>query len=358
MKKNARKSVIFYLLILPFLTSCIYDIVDDPFNIEEAISSYDLRVVISSEKHLAFPDLIYHDKTWYVTYRESDLHVLGTYSKIIVLKSVDFKNWTFCNSYENPLYDLRDPKFSFNEVTNELYLHFHGASNLSQTSRYSLTRENFYVSYNKQIGKFNDEEKVKKLKLPTTNSYSWLWRPIWHDGNLYAAGYLSGLKFHKYTNIDTVPYTIFNSSIGGETTLRFYKNRLYALSRYGDGAMFGESTLSNDSLLKLDKSIDNLMQWTILNFNGQLGGPNMLIKDSVVYIGGRIKQREVPRTAIYKYSLKDKSLNLMEELVSYGDNSYPGLYIKNDSLYGVYYTQSNNYNMYEILSFVLNLRKY
>lgn len=356
MKRNTSK--LFFLLISLFLTSCFYDIIDDPFNVEEAIDNYDLRVVASSEKHLAFPDLIYYDSTWFVTYRESDLHVLGTYSKILVLKSVDFRNWIFCNSFENPSYDLRDPKFSFNEITNELYLHFHGASNLTQTSRYSLTRENFYVSYNTQNSKFNDEDKIKILKLPTSNSYSWLWRPIWHDGNLYAAGYLSGLKFHKYTDIESVPYTIFNSNIGGETTLRFYNNRLYALSRYGDGAIFGESTISSDSMMKLDKSIDNLMDWTTLKFNGQLGGPNMLIKDSTVYLGGRIKQKEIPRTAIYKYSLKDKSLNLMEELVSYGDNSYPGLYIRNDSLYGVYYTQSRDFDKFEILSFVMDLRKY
>lgn len=88
---------------------------------------------------------------------------------------------------------------------------------------------------------------------------------------------------------------------------------------------------------------------------GQLAGPNMILHNNIAYIGGRTKIDEVDRTSIYKYSLISKEIDLINALESYGDNSYPGMVLINNVIYGIYYTQNKNFNGYEIKSFKFEL---
>ena len=109
-------------LFVVLLNSCLIDI---PENIDWNTDNYEPEVMVTSHYHLGFPDLAFYKNHWYVSYRESDDHggPLTTFSKIHILRSTDFKKWDEINVYEYPGYDLREGVFSYNDKTDNLYLH-------------------------------------------------------------------------------------------------------------------------------------------------------------------------------------------------------------------------------------------
>jgi hypothetical protein len=341
---------IFFSFLVIFLSSCIFD--DSPivsWNEEE----HRQNIILESANHLAFPDLIKYKDSWYVVYRESDAHVNGSFSKINVLKSNDFVNWFECNTYEKKGWDLRDPKFSLNDKNDHLYLHIHAANEAGTNDlKYATIRENYYIKFDRRYNRFEEFETKKLINHKGYFNY-WLWRPYWFENNLYVSGYL-GMNniFYKYNSIDSNP-VIINRIEGynfGETTFRVYNNRLYFLSRRINDTVFGSLTIDMDSINKITEPTIVSKEVEIFQI-GQLGGPNMVICDSIVYIGGRSRIKDIDRTAIYKYSLINKKIELLYTLESYGDNSYPGMYLIDNIIYGVYYTQNKNFNGFEIRSF-------
>ena len=308
------------------------------------------NIVISSINHLAFPDLLFYNNIWYLTFRESDAHVKGSFSKIKVLKSFDFKNWTEINSYELTGFDLRDPKLSYNELTDNIYLHI-PATNTSGV--YGVIRKNFIVEFNKHNLQFLSDSLRHTIKLPDKYPNDWLWRPVWHEGILFAAGYKQGnLRFYKYENYNKPPliFSYLEGNGSSEATLNFNNDKIYTLVRRGVDAYFGTGLLID--VMKFD-SLSSILnfEWTSLPFP-ELGGPNVVIYNDKAFIGGRTPEY---KTAIINYSISKNEIENIEELYSFGDNSYPGMVIYNDVLYGVYYTQSENLQTFQIRSFLYPL---
>lgn len=325
--------VMFLYLFQMLFASCDQDI-------ESIIFDKNEDVVISSSQHLAFPDLIWYHDFWYITFRLSDAHVNGTYSKIKVLKSSDFITWEESSNFEYPDFDLRDPKFSLNTETDSLYLHCHGASTIGV---YGQTRKNLYINYtdeiygvNKKIVSFRELPLLKEFK------YDWLWRPIWNEGKLYVGGYRHDqFRLYQYNNINDTPVILKSLNEGiGETTLRIKNDRIYFLSRKKAAGILGNSLIS---------SFD--FQWESL-FTQELGGPNFIIRNDTLFLGGRLNST----TSIFSYPMNKESyeLNLIFEFPSkYPDCGYPGLYLKDNIIYGVYYTVSLKDEGFQIKTFKL-----
>lgn len=350
---KAKYALLFLLAF--FISSCIYE---DAPEVLWNEAKYDPHVIIKSNNHLAFPDLINYNDTWYVTYRESDAHIHGSFSKIIVLKSKDFINWEQCNVYEKVGWDLRDPKFSYNEITDSLFLHIHSTNEIgTERMGYGTIRKNQYFVFNKNYNRFE----VNEGELKSTDEYKnyWLWRPYWYNNNLYVSAYRSGNNlFYKYDNINKEPIIIgkMNGEAINETTFRVYNNKLYFIARRNnEDALFGSLNENLDSLKNIKTSTFIPFEYNILKI-GQLGGPNMVIHDSIAYIGGRSELSSIDRTIIYKYSILSKEIDILVVLESYGDNSYPGMVLIDNTIYGIYYTQNNNYNGYEIKGFKIPLK--
>lgn len=336
--------IVLWLLVTGMLSSCLVDI---PITQDWEPSEYETETVISSSNHLGFPDLFKYDGVWYVAYRESDNHIKGTFNIIKILKSNDFVNWTEINSFEIPDTDLRDPKFSYNNVTDQLYLHIHKVKD---------ARSNIYVEFDKDVGQFKDITNGSDLLSVNSNVKEWLWSPVWHNNKLYVAGYVHGVRFYRYNDIKERPIVFSEVQNGGgsEIVIRFYNNNLYALARKRPKAMIGKYIYSLDSLSSISyNTSNNDLMWEDLDIE-ELGGPNMVIHDSIIYLGGRVEFQ----TKIYKYSLRDKSLRLMETLPSHGDNAYPGFVLIDNNLYGVYYTSSRDFSGFEIRSFIIDINKY
>lgn len=347
-----------FLIILKctLLYSCLYDIPED---IEWNTDNYEPGVVISSSNHLGFPDLVFYNNVWYVSYRESDDHgSTSTRSSIRILKSIDFKKWEEINVYEMQDYDVREGFFSYDELTNNLYLHIHYCNFTGKLGDYGDIRNNVFIHFDNSTNKFEEQNDFKRILLPEGGTRDLLWMPLWHKGNMYATGYSKGnVRFYIFSDInkEAIIFSSFSENLSTETTLKFYNDQLYALMRRRSDVLFFTFSDVTKALTNNIEQTTIPFETTLLNI-GELGGPNMVIKDSIAYIGGRSKDENgIPRTTIYKYSLKNKEIELYERLISYGDNSYPAMILQDDRIYGVYYTKKNDYRGgYQIRSFILN----
>jgi hypothetical protein len=255
------------------------------------------------------------------------------------MKSTDFKNWHEFISYENPEFDFRDPKFSYNEITDSLYLHIHGAST---NGVYGQSRKNLFINFTDEINDVhNKTENYRELILPIEFKNDWLWRPIWDQGILYAGGYRHDqFRLYQYNNINKSPIVLKSLNNGiNETTLRIYNNKTYLLSRKKGAGILGHSFTSY-----LD------FKWEPL-FTQELGGPNFIIRNDSIFLGGRINST----TSIFSYSLNSENyqLNSIFEFPSkYPDCGYPGFFMKDNIIYGVYYTVSLQNEGFQIKTFM------
>jgi hypothetical protein len=310
-------------------------------------SKVQTNIVLTSVNHLAFPDLLFYKNIWFLTYRESDAHAKGTFSKIKVYKSNDFKVWTEINSYELTEFDLRDPKFSYDEVSDNIYLHI-PATNTSGV--YGVIRKNFIVGFNKQNLQFLSDSLQHTINLLAKFPNDWLWRPVWHEGILFAGGYKQGnLRFYKYENYNKPPlvFSYLEGNGTSEATFKFYGDKIFSIVRRGVDAYFGTGLLTD--VMNFDSLSPNVhFEWISLPFP-QLGGPNMVIYADKALIGGRTPDS---KTAIINYSISNNAIENIEELYSFGDNSYPGMVLYSGYIYGVYYTQTEDLKTFQIRSFI------
>lgn len=321
-----KSRAVFYIVLCQFLlVSCSKD---DELNALAYESREDPDIIVSSLAHLAFPDLTFFGGYWYVTFRESDAHAFGSYSKIIIIKSQNFKNWEKVKDYEYSGYDLRDPRFSFNEFTDSLYLHFYAAST---TGIYASTSKNFYVNLTNENSN-NQISDLRTLKLSSKFPNDWLWRPIWHDGKLYCGGYRHNqVRFYEFSTIDSEPNIISEFNGIGETSLQFHNNEIFCLARQQKAGVFGSTSSKN-------------FEWKEL-FKTEIGGPNMVIRNDTIFLGARVNST----TSIYSYV--NNQLSTIYEFPSRSaDCGYPGMFLKDGKIYGVYYTHSIGF---QIRKFIL-----
>jgi len=317
------KKYIFIFLVI-FFFSC------EKNEINAIIQNTTVNDVVVSKNHLGFPDVIYFDDIWYVVYRESDGHI-GTYSIIKIVRSKDFVNWEEIFSYKLNGWDLRDPKFSYDQLNNKLYLHI----NATTYNNYGSQRKNLYIEYNQQLNNFpTDTAGIKEYIVPDKYQNIWLWRPEWNNGILYCVGYnpavITGTALFTYQTITANPDVIplLDYSDATEATIRFRNDIAYCLVRRDShSAVFGTASLENLSKF-------NWSNIPVLAF----GGPNMVLTNQFAFVGGRNNGL----LYIGKLDLETYSLTELEKLPSSGDCSYPGMVIQSDSLYVVYYTAKNS----------------
>lgn len=342
------------ILFLLFAISCMYDIpVEEVRSNKEYILSIELDTIITSSNHLAFPDIInYKDSIWLLAYRESDKHVYGSFSRIKILKSSDFKKWEEINSYEIKGFDLRDPKFSLDKERNKLYLHFHSASENGTMGKYANYRYNYYCVFNNSTKRFNTETDGT-ITTPDLFPQDWLWKPIWNRGVMLAGGYLKkGLRFYKYEDILGTPlvFSELNENSPSECALLIDNNKIYALVRRDGDTLIGNLSISMDSLMNIQSSSNEVsFNWTSIPIR-ELGGPNMVVVNGIIYIAGRADGI----TSIYAFDPKSQKVNHVLSLPFNGENGYPGLFSLKNNIFGVYYTQNSSLS-FEIRTFIIKL---
>lgn len=321
---------ILYFLLAFFVFSCA-DREEDVFiSTELKASDVSVNYILNNSNHNAFPDLVKYKDVWFIAYRESTDHLYKGSSKIKVLKSLDFRTWNEINVFEIELWDLRDPKFSINESTGELYLHL--TKQIINSTRYERVKN--YTVFEDEIGAFKTN--LSLLNLDNAYRNDWLWHPIWVHGNLFANGYSlnNGIRTYSYSNIKTNPKLLSKMSQVGwsEASSQVVNDSVFTIVRTNENAKLGVARLEED---KID------YKWRDIEID-RIGGPNIKhFKKNLFFIAGRVNTD----FRIYLYDSSKNSLNLLIRATTQNaDSGYSGMQLDKGILYAVYYKQISNGN--------------
>lgn len=279
--------------------------------------------------HNAFTSFVEFNGALYVAFRESTGHVSDINGSIRVIASDDDgQNWQSVAHVRELGLDLRDPQLS---VTPDKRIMLNiGGSLYNAGKLQSMTPK---VSFSDHAGKnFSPIQNVSldsKIKTGT----DWLWRATWHNGKAYAGVYQPSKEksVQLVVSEDGITYryiTTFEVNEGNETTLRFQKNNdMVAVVRRGG---------KNNGAIGTSPPPYTDWQWNALD--RRLGGPDLIILDEgPMLCATREYLPSQEHTIITRVDLNGTTKKLLT-LPSSGDCSYPGLLMKNNTLFMSYYS--------------------
>ena len=179
----------------------------------------------------------------------------------------------------------------------------------------------------------------------------WLWRLRWHKGQAMGFAYNRGQQALNLYQGD--PRRTFN----------LIHPKAFSLAKQGKGYPNESDIVFSDddtayALIRRDadtctaqlgRASPPYTRWHWVDLGEYIGGPVMLKLDSgKVVVAGRYWQGLQPRTAIFELALATAKLQLKLVLPSAGDCSYPGLLVKDNTLYMSYYSShiDNKSNIY------------
>lgn len=205
-----------------FCTSCTSQDNDDNSSIIVK------RLTNDKGKHQAFTDLVFFNNQFFLVFRESDSHALGTDGIVKMLSSSDGKKWTLIKEFNVSGIDLRDPKFSQNN--GKLMLYIHGSTYTNK----ELTGFSDYISYYSSTSGWKELksvvlDNVKDSQSKTQGNQAWPWRITWFENKAYSVGYnLNGI-FDLYVSNDGEFFRKTNvfkkiTNLPNEATIRISKN--------------------------------------------------------------------------------------------------------------------------------------
>lgn len=309
----------FFFLFLVFMTSFSFS---TPL-VKAAIALTSTQKVWDKIEHAAFTDLLYHNGTWFLAFRESDQHAAGKDGVIRILHSQDGENWNTASIIRKKGIDLRDPKLSITPEGN-----FHLVIGGSEYSNGQWMTSRSYIAFSGDGKNWSDLTQILDDK-------EWLWRVTWHKGTGYGIAYRSipgkgrvaalyattdGLNFH--------PLQVFDITHNpSEATIRFLEDdTMVILIRRGGNAWVGTSASSYDDVRWVETEL-------------YLGGPNFVVlPDGRMIASGRVYNEDLSeKTAVLE--MTTQGLKRLFDLPSGGDDtSYPGMVIHGDEIWISYYS--------------------
>jgi hypothetical protein len=287
-----------------------------------------LKKIGSKADHNAFVDLCEFQQQLYCCYREAENHISADGSIRILTLDLDGKT-LHSSRIAIPKTDLRDPKITITPDGNILLIAYArrtsinnqtiGAQNLTWLSQkghsWSAARE------------FADRG-------------WWLWRIKWHKGQAYGFAYNRKQNaIHLYS---------------GDPRRSFHLHQPFALSLHKHKKGYpNESDLIFDgknafALVRRDADSYSAQlghskfpykKWSWIDLGRYIGGPVMLhLGENFALVAGRIVKNGQLVTGLLKMNLANGDLQELLILPSAGDNSYPGLVLKEGLLYVSYYS--------------------
>lgn len=288
-------------------------------------------------KHNAFPDLIYTKGYYYCTFREGNSHVDNSNDgQVRVIRSKDLKTWNTVAVFQCDTADVREARLS---VMPDGRILANLALGIWKDGRYDWLKP--FVAISDNFGaKFSKIEAITMNDPQIEHARDWVWRVTWNKG----IGY--GILYQTFPTEKSRPWEItvvktldgksydFVSKIPidgnpNESTIRFdNKDQMYVLIRRENKDKFGA----------ISKSEYPYNNWSHHMLTWQLGGPNFLFLDKTkLIVGSRYNQEKGAKTGLFLTDLNG-SVNRIIDLPSAGDNSYPGMVIKNGNLIVAYYS--------------------
>lgn len=300
----------------------------------QQIDGKEIRKIWDSAQHNAFTDLLYFKGNFYCSFREGSGHIPGTDGTVRILRSPDGKKWTSIAELKKAGIDLRDPKLS---ITPKGQIMVIMGGSIYENSK--LLGRKPQVSFSDKKGnKFSNPEEVK-LDPAIPSWGSWLWRVTWHDGVGYTIDYQigpeerkgptamyllrtkDGKKFEKVSKIDL-------DGFPNEATVRFAPDgKMHVMIRRETADQMGVWAVSEAPFTDFKFSKMNI----------RLGGPNFIFTDEGKIIAGTRVYTPSVYTALFT-GTADGDFRELIRFPSSGDNSYPGLVIREDKLWVSYYS--------------------
>ncbi|WP_158967707.1 hypothetical protein [Paraglaciecola sp. L3A3] len=297
-----------------------------------------LKKVANKANHNAFTDLCEYQQLLFCCFREAKDHISRDGSIRII--ALNFSGETlFDTKITLANTDLRDPKLS---VTAQ--------GQLLLTVYARLTNKNNQTVSTRNLCWLSQSGKSWTSSTEFADKGWWLWRLTWHKDIAYGLAYnrkANALHFYKgdprrsfhLHQANVLSLTKHNKGYPNESAIIFQNNIAYALVRRD----------ADTYSAQLGYSHYPYKQWKWIDLKAYIGGPVMLqIKDDLALVAGRIAQGRKLVTGILSLELTSGKLKLLTTLPSAGDNSYPGLVIKDELLYVSYYSshESRETNVY------------
>jgi hypothetical protein len=283
------------------------------------------RRVFHNGHHNAFTDLCRFKGNLYLTFRSCpDGHMVHPTSSIIVLTSRDGEQWLPVHQFSVPERDTRDPHFLVFQEKLFVYTGtwYSGASTLPPAD-YDLNKHLGFAAWTADGSNW-----ISPIMLEGTFGH-YIWRAA-SDGE---KAYLCGRRKPQFevpprgepANVESLmlesedgliwrPRAVFQTTAGDETAFLFDPNKnILAIGRHGEG--------KEAQLLRAHPPYSH---WSRHNLDRPIGGPLLTQWSGRIVVGGRKNTAVGPRTALYWLNQHDQLIEFAE-LISDGDNSYPGL---------------------------------
>lgn len=298
------------------------------------------RIWTAPKPSAAFTDLIHYKGEFLCTFREGMSHASpdGT---IRVLASRDGGEWQSIAELTSDDYDLRDPKFS---VMPDGRLMLNGGATSytprvqgkADTERQIIARHSF-VSFSPDGRTWTAPKVVTK-----TEEDLWIWRVTWHKGVAYGVGKKRADSATLVTSPDGIDFKrhtppLLTEQFPNEATLRFTTDdKAYCIiRREGEKNADGKYSRANAFFGVSDPPYD---KWTWQDTGFYLGGPNLFqLPDGRWIIGARTRNGPA-QMSLLQLNIETGKTELLTNLPSGGDCSYPGMVWKDDLLWVSYYS--------------------
>jgi len=290
-----------------------------------------LERVWGKASHNSMPDMIHFNDRWLIAFREGERHA-GDYGAIRIIESKDSICWQEAAYFYREGFDFRDPQFSLTP-DGRLELLFEAVIN---------TPKGEYVSRRPYVSFSHDAREWTKYK-PILEPEEWLWKITWHNAKAYGVSYRyldeqnpkGDWQVKLFESDDGEDFNcIVRWDIPGqpcECVLRFLPDQtMVALLRRNrlKPAMIGTSR-------------PPYVDWNWCETSRYFAGPDFIVlPDGRMLAAGRFIHPN-PYGLMEKTVIADMSTNDLRKsfyLPSAGDNSYPSLCYRENTLWVCYYS--------------------
>ncbi|GAA4447129.1 sialidase family protein [Ravibacter arvi] len=285
--------------------------------------------------HSAFTDLLFFKGNYYCSFREGSGHVPGTDGTVRILKSPDGKRWESIADLKKEGIDLRDPKLSVTPAGKIMVIMGGSIYNNGK-----LEGRKPQVSFSDANGGNYSAPEEVRVDPAITSWGDWLWRVTWHNGVGYTIDYQIGPQERKGPTamylLKTTDGKYFEKvskiemdGFPNEATIRFDKKGvMHVLIRRE----------LEDQMGVLAESKAPFTNWTFHKLDQRLGGPNFVFTEKgKILMGTRVHEGSVVYTGLFLGDTKG-NFHKVATFPSSGDTSYPGMVIRNGSLWFSYYS--------------------
>ena len=293
-----------------------------------------VQKIWSGEQYSSFTDLIHYRDQFFCVFREGKSHASpgGT---IRVLRSVTGEEWETVAVLSHPELDLRDAHVS--EMPDGRLMMTGGTAHYRPNESGRLVACDFqtFTAFSNDGINWSEPNTV-------ADPGSWLWRSTWFAGTAYGIAYRFPESIRLLATLDGLSYnpvglTLLDTMAPNEGTIRFEADgQAYCLLRR-EGEKTDRGGYTRVPAL-LGRSEPPYEEWTWQDLGLYLGGPNFIQIGTGEWIAGGRTRIGPARMTLLHLEVERGAMEVLHQLPSGGDCSYPGMVWHNDTLWVSYYS--------------------